>query len=435
MILRLGSPAARWVFLGASAVLAAALSYFSLRNAGAEQRAGSMTRDGLERATQLEPRNARHWYLLGRYWQYNLEEPDNARAIAAYEQALKFDPRSPATWLNLGEAHEAEGNLTAARQMFLDAKKAYPISAEVAWRYGSFLLRQGEMPAAFAEIRHAVGEAPSRAAEAVSRCWRVKPDIRSILDQVLPARREVYLDAIQFLSNEKETDAAFAVWTRLVQLQPKLELKDAHRLLESLLQKRDVAAARTVWNQALELSGNQRAADPTGSLIWDSGFETDVSGIGFAWRIQPPRGSKIAYDDQVKHSGSRALSIQFDGTQNVHFEGVCQFVAVVPGTSYEFSAWVRTEALTTDKGVYLRVSAIGNPKSAPGVTAELRGTEPWTKLDLRWSADKNTRLAQACVARSPSQKLDNQIAGTVWVDDVTLTPAAAVSGAASKEKR
>src|SRR5213593_1429946 len=85
-------------------------------------------------ATQLEPGDARNWYLLGRDFQYHLEAPDNARAIAAYRRALSFDPRSSAVWLDLAEAHEAQGDLASARQAFLEAERSYPISAEAAWR-------------------------------------------------------------------------------------------------------------------------------------------------------------------------------------------------------------------------------------------------------------------------------------------------------------
>ena len=41
--------------------------------------------------------------------------------------------------------------------------------------------------------------------------------------------------------------------------------------------------------------------------------------------------------------GSRSLSVRFDGTQNVAFDGVCQYVPVDPRTSYQFSAWIRAE--------------------------------------------------------------------------------------------
>src|SRR5271155_5626979 len=145
MILRLSTPAARALLVFVAVVFAVALSYSGIRNSLAVQFAGQNTLESYERATRFEPGDARNWYLLGRYWQYNLGDPDAPRAIRADHAALSFDPRSADTWLDLGTAYESEGNLPAARDAFLQAKKAYPLTAEVSWRFGNFLLRQGEL--------------------------------------------------------------------------------------------------------------------------------------------------------------------------------------------------------------------------------------------------------------------------------------------------
>ena len=152
MVLRLSSSIARATLLFVAAVLAAALGYSSSRNALAAHYAGLETRQGYERAVQLEPGNPETWFLLGRYWQYNIEEPDSHSAVAAYLNAISLDPHSANNWLDLAAAYESEANsadqnrapglLNAARQAYEHAKKVYPISAEVAWRYGNFLLRQ-----------------------------------------------------------------------------------------------------------------------------------------------------------------------------------------------------------------------------------------------------------------------------------------------------
>src|ERR1700748_2079488 len=160
MVLRLSSSIARATLLFVAAVLAAALGYSSTRNAFAAHYAGMETRQGKERAVQLEPGNPETWFLLGRYWQYNIEEPDAKRAISAYRTALSLDSHSATTWLDLAAAYESAGDNAAARDAFLQAKRVYPISAEVAWRYGNFLLRQSEIPGAFAGIRPSgVGDA------------------------------------------------------------------------------------------------------------------------------------------------------------------------------------------------------------------------------------------------------------------------------------
>src|SRR5437660_1669567 len=162
MILGLSSIAQRGLLVVASFAVALILSYFSIRNALAAHYAGLETPEGYERATRLEPANARNWYLLGRYWQYNLEDPDAARAIRSYLSALSLDPASWQSWLDLAASYESEDNLAAARDAYLHAKKVYPLSAEVSFRYGNFLLRQGELEQAFADLRYAVAADPRR---------------------------------------------------------------------------------------------------------------------------------------------------------------------------------------------------------------------------------------------------------------------------------
>src|SRR6516162_8211129 len=186
MILRLSSSKSRVTLLPFAVVCAVLLSYFSIRNALAAHYVGLESREGYERAARLEAKNFENWQRLGRYWQYSLEDLDIGRAIQAYTVGLSLNPRSADTWADLGAAYEAQGNIAAARDAFLHAKNAYPLSPEISWRYGNFLLRQGEMDAAFLEIRHAVEVEPQRAAEALSRALRVEPNLELVPDRVLP---------------------------------------------------------------------------------------------------------------------------------------------------------------------------------------------------------------------------------------------------------
>jgi cytochrome c-type biogenesis protein CcmH/NrfG len=142
MVLRLSSTVVRITLIVAALFLATALAFSSIRNAIAVHNADLDTRTALERSTQLEPGNPFNWYLLGRYWQYNLDEPNNQRAINAYHTSLSLDPRSANSWLDLATVYEMEGGLPAARDAYLQARRVYSLSAEVAWRYGNFLLRQ-----------------------------------------------------------------------------------------------------------------------------------------------------------------------------------------------------------------------------------------------------------------------------------------------------
>src|SRR5580704_7929319 len=281
MILRLSSPAARGLFVVFALVLAAGLSYSNIRNVLSVHDSGLNTADGYARATHLEPDNAANWYLLGHYWQYNLEDPDAKRAIRNYQTSLSFDPRSADTWLDLGTAYESEGDIAAARNAFVQAKRVYPLSPEVSWRYGNFLLRRGsnELDAAFAQIKHAVEADPKRAAAAFTLCMRFEPDdksvgdrVNSVLNRVLPDSQVAYLVVISALAEQEKTDQALAVWSRLAALHPQLQLSDSYPLLELLLHKRLITDAQRVWAQALSFAGISRPEGPPGSVVWDGGF-------------------------------------------------------------------------------------------------------------------------------------------------------------------
>src|ERR1700681_5075289 len=231
MIVSLSSAAARGALVGIALGVAAYLSYFSVQTARARYYTATETLHGFERATEIEPGNARNWYLLGRYLQYSFEDSNPQRAIRSYIKSLEIDPSATSTWLELAATYESEGNDVAARNAFLNAKKTYPLSAEVSWRYGNFLLRQGELKPAFAEIRRSVEADPGRAAKAVSRCLRVEPDANVILDQVLPAKSDIYIAVMEDLAQDRQIENALKVWTRIVAMHPKIALHDAFQLV------------------------------------------------------------------------------------------------------------------------------------------------------------------------------------------------------------
>src|SRR6267142_2479506 len=278
MILHLSSPAQRGALVLGAAFAAMFLSYFSVRNARAEHFAGLPTRQALERATELEPGDARNWYLLGRYWQFSLEDADPQKAVRAYKTAVSVDPRSTVSWLGLGSAYETAGDLAHAREAFLQAKRDYPLSAEVAWQYGNFLLRLGQLEPAFAEMRRAVESDPQRGAQAFSRAFRAEPDVDRILNRALPPNRDVYVDIIWDQIADGQTDIALQVWDRLVAMHPQLLLREVFPLIGALRNSKRITDARRVWDQAVVVAGLADLQGPPGSVLWDGGFESGVSG-------------------------------------------------------------------------------------------------------------------------------------------------------------
>jgi hypothetical protein len=417
VILRLSGQTNRLLLVAMAILFAVALSFFAIREALAAHFVSLNTRAGFETAVRLEPNDPDMWYFLGRYWQFDPVEADTARSLRAYRTSLGLNPRSVDTWLDLALAYETEGELDAARKAFLEAKHLYPVSSEVLWRYGNFLLRQNELESAFGEFHRAIEENPQLGAEAVRICRHVEPDFNRILYRVLPPKAEAYQSAVWELTEEADTADALKVWSKLFVLNPRLHSREVIQFVEGLLRSPQTSEAARVWWQAVTLMELPKMHDPAGSLIWDGGFETDVVGGGLAWRFEQHQNPVISYDHNAMHSGLRALRLDFDQKNISGFVDVCQLVVVEPKTAYEFSAWLRTKDMAKEGGIFFHIATPDLQASPVFETTKLLGTNEWTKVSMPWTSPAESRLAQVCLERLRAY---DQHHGTAWVDDVSL---------------
>jgi hypothetical protein len=423
MILRLSNSFSRGLIVAAALLVALWLSFFGIRAAIARHAFEAGTAEQLELAVRLEPRNPLYWYRLGHFQQYSLEEANSAKAIASYKKAIALDPVYTDAWLDLGTAYELEGEAQQARESYLQAKKSYPNSGKVFWRYGNFLLRQGDSRQAYAELRRAIEADPHLAATAFSRVYRSNPNIDEILDQVLPPEQGVYVDVISEAAGAKQLAVAQTVWLRLLMLHPRLEIKDVDRLVSGLLAAGEYTEARRAWDQGVARMNLPHLLQPIGSVVWDPSFESGFNGPSFAWRFVPlDQGVRIGFDTTEKLSGNQSLRLSFDGKHNPNLETGCAIGIVQPGTRYLFSGWIKTKEITTDFGIGFRIRPMGSAKSSVVDTRRLNGSNPWTLMEQTWTAGPDVHRVAICVARDPSDNPAGRISGDAWVDDVNLIP-------------
>jgi tetratricopeptide (TPR) repeat protein len=416
--------AARWVFLFLGAALAAVLILEAARLGAAGFYAQSSDPADWERAAALEPGNAARWQRLGRYRQWDFQNADLARAISYYERAAQLQPQSPFHWLDLASAHEMAGDPSRARAAFEKAKASQPISGEVAWNYGNFLLRTGNIAQALLEIRRAVSVDPTLAPSAVSVCWRGGIDVDRIFAEVVPPRAQTLLDAVDFFLAQQQLDAALKTWARLATLSEKIDLRRSFPFLDELIRRGQAQEAGRVWRQALAAAGRESLPGVRGSTLWDGGFEEDLANGGLGWRWLEIPGASFGFDSAHPHSGSRSLRIDFDGTVNLDFQHLLQYVVVEPNTRYRFRTWLRLEGISTDSGLFFRVYDHPGGASLNLSTPDLIGTVPWMETELEFTTGPQARLLVIALRRATSHKLDNKLRGSIWIDDVSLEPVA-----------
>ncbi len=425
MILRLSDSLSRGLLVIGSLILALWVSFFGVRSGIAGLAADGKSLSELQWAVRLEPRNPDYWYRLGHYQQFNLEQPDVVAAVESYQKAVALNPGYTQALLDLGTAYETDGNTAAAQEAYLHAKKTYPASADVAWRYGNFLLRQGTLPEAFAELRLALQADPRRAGAVFSRVYRADPDIDAILNDLLPPLPAVYVDAIAEAVDSQQLAVAQTMWMRLMKLDPHLKLWQFDKFVGALQTHRDYAAAREVWDQGTSTMNLPPLIQPRDSVLWDPSFESGLSNEAFAWYFHSLlEGVHAEIDTAEKLSGKQSLRLTFDGKHNPGSDIACAFGVVTPGTKYLFSGWVKTRNITGDQGIRFHLKSLGNNQIPLQTSREIHGTMPWTSIEQDWTAGPGVRLVEVCITRDPSTDADIHISGDAWVDDVTLVPEA-----------
>lgn len=422
MSLRLVNPLARWAILAIAIVPSVCLPLIGIRNWQADRAAAANTIPGYARAAQLEPGNAFYWYALGANRRLDLDTPNPQEAIADFQHSLADDPRDARTWIDLGDASEEIGDLSAARSAYENAIAAYPDSSDVHWRYGSFLLRQGDTSGAYAQIRLALSITPDLTPLVISRVWRATQDTDALLSQVLPSASIYYEYSLDWFCGDADPDAALATWNKIVATAPSLELNSSFPLISLLLQSFRGDDARIVWRQALNLSGHGSEIGAGPSLVFNGGFEFDAVDGGLDWHLDPRDGVVYDYDTDQHHNGSRSLHVTFDGSENFDFHQVFQYVPIKPSTRYHFSAFLRTAGVTTDSGIRFAITFSGN-FMPPVVLDSVIGDKDWTEQSADFTTGRDVQSVTITLVRLPSRKFDNKLLGSVWLDDVSIVPA------------
>src|SRR5258708_28842189 len=153
--------------------------------------------------------------------------------------------------MDLAGAYELVGATCRVREAYEEAKLDHPVSPQVAWRYGGFLLRQNDASKAFAEFRVALMRDPKLETGAVAQSWKAGASASQILNEILPAQSQYYLVALDFFLSQRQDAPALEIWSRLLNLKQPFEIQQAVPLINGLIAQERMEEARRVWQQAL----------------------------------------------------------------------------------------------------------------------------------------------------------------------------------------
>jgi len=374
------------------------------------------------RAAQVEPSNGEYWYKLGFNRQWDLNDTGASQVITYLRRAVTIDPRSANYWMALAGAYESAGQVAQAREAFHTALQDYPSSAEAHWRFGSFLLRQGETKQGYAEIHFALQNDIRLIPLAISRVWAATHDAEALLNDVLPNTTESQQEALESFSTDTLIEPALAVWKHMIAAGEAIPIKAALPLENILLAANRGDEAREVWRQALVASGHPEEAKTGSSLVFNGGFEFDATNGGLDWYLVPIPGVNYDYDTANAYSGKRSLRLSFDGVQNLGFGSVYQTVLVQPNTRYHFEGYIRTAGVTTESGLHFFIAFAGTTQP-PVILDNFIGDHPWEKQSADFTTAPDEYRIAVELYRTKSFRFNGNLAGTAWVDDISIVPA------------
>ncbi|HYO80095.1 MAG TPA: carbohydrate binding domain-containing protein [Bryobacteraceae bacterium] len=337
--------------------------------------------------------------------------------VAAFRAVLSRDSVSAYRWSDLGEAFLSRGSIEDARKCFTRAVEVAPYSPTILLRTATFYFRIGETKSALPHTSRILGLIDVYDHIVFSYYSRLGIPISDILKTGLPDSERAIREYFRYSIRSAPASAVAQTW-RLLLSRRLTDLRTADEYVRALVGRSEFAQARNAW---LEHLASHKVDPGTGGVIFNAGFEQQPANAISDWQIENVDGVEIARDEQVRHAGSNALHVQFSGSSNLHFRNVIQLVGLEAGT-YRLSAYVRTQGITTDKGVGLRLVRNDAADHVLARTPDVRGTTEWTRVETTFRIDSLKVPVRLEVSREPSMRLDNKVKGEAWVDSIRLEP-------------
>jgi hypothetical protein len=339
-------------------------------------------------------------------------------ARALFQKLVLSNSASSDRWADLGAAFDLSGQRPKGKYCFARAAELSPNSAQSALSIARHFVNTNRIHDALPYFGHILQSATT--ANYDSEVFNYFDTLKLGFDEIasnrgLPAEpRSVRAYFRHVLANDDLSNAS-KVWTWMRSNVPPSDAM-ASEYVQFLLRKNQAEEASLVWRSQVA------ERDPTythTTFIYNGDFEQEPTGAPFDWRLAPYDHVQTERDASGAYSGKSSVRIAFDGQENVKYEGLSQLVFVTPGT-YRFQAFIRVKGITTDEGVRFRLfdSEAGNRLMIE--TEAVTGTHGWTKLEKDFVVTAPTRLLAVQPVRRPSLRFDSLIAGTAWIDHISL---------------
>jgi hypothetical protein len=394
------------------------------------------TPQSIQTAIKWDPGNPEYYDALATVTHLYATGGSPHEVVRLCEKATELSPYNAFYWADLAAAYEWAGRKNDALRAFTRAHALFPNSPEINWKIANFYVRIGKISDALQSLEEVLLEDPGKERQVFSLASKATADSQQVLQEMLPRSAPLLLDYLNFQIENNHMEPAAQTWATLLKLDSPFDPARTFPYLDALIQHKDVDRFTEAW-AALSTRFPQEigARESRPNQITNGDFAFAPLNGGLDWRLIPVAGATATADAATVFDGSKSLRINFDGTQNLEYAQVLQYVPVTPHTAYKFSAYMRAQGITTDSGPRFLLqdaydlaslvdvsSKTANPTKFSISTESVTGTSDWSPHELEFKTTGNARLLIVRVSRPASHKFDNKLAGKVWIARVSLLP-------------
>jgi len=377
----------------------------------------SISEKGLLSAVSYDDGNSTYSYLLGRFYQYDIERPNIDKSILYYQKSLRTSPLQGGCWLDLAHAYQTSGQTKNAGRAL---KRAVILNSEnpgVIWEAGVFYLINGDVGESVKNFRKYILLKPDSQDDVYDMIWKLPVEPSYVLKNLIPDSYPFYKKYLFYLMNTDRVPESKELWKVIEKKPVEDELLLSYE--DFLISKHLYDDADIIWKEFMFKKFKVKA-DERQNLLWNGEFDLPVLNGGFDWRISEPQGVDVFLDRDVHVLGKTSLGIAFDGTENLDAVIASQVVRVIPKAKYLLRGNIKTERITTTNGPYFAVSG-HDCREFYKKSDVMTGTNFWRELTLEFHVPDECRAVTVMVKRDRSNKLNNKISGNAWIDGISLT--------------
>lgn len=339
------------------------------------------------------------------------------QAAAELELAISLRPRDDSLWLQLGLLRDELGDASGALIAFNESVRLAPYYALPRWQRGNFLLRQGRLDEAFADLRRAATSSPDYVPTLIDLAWGISKGDQPLAETYAQiTTSQMHLAFAEFLARQGKGRAAVEQFFKAGAVSEQTR----HNLVRQLISANAFKEAFQVWRRDMTAEYGEQVA----TAIYDGGLESPLSfdEFGFGWRLwRGTQSVKLMADSSVQETGSRSLLVEFLGESNPDTPLLSQVILVKPNARYRINFAARTQEMVTGGPPLAVVSdSAGSRKRLAESPALGERSNDWQVVSFNFQADSETEAITLSIQRKNCTTSPCPIFGSLWLDSFSI---------------